>query len=297
MSARTLDRRGFLRSALGGAALAALPACAGASVQRPGARMRLGLVTYLWARDWDLGTLLRNCEASGVLGVELRTTHAHGVEPVLDAAARRAVRARFDDSPVAMVGLGSNEAFHHAQQGQLARAIATTKAFVQLSHDVGGSGVKVKPDGFVAGVPRERTIAQIGSALRDVARFADGLGQEVRLEVHGAGTSELPQIRAIMQAAGHPRAVVCWNSNAEDLQGAGLVANFDLVKPWLGATAHVRELDAGDYPYAELFACLVRIDYAGWILLEARRDPREPIAALRAQKAQFQSLVARAQSA
>jgi sugar phosphate isomerase/epimerase len=291
-----LDRRDFVGGVLGAAA-AALPGCAGAPAPRPGSRMRFGLVTYLWARDWDLETLLHNCAASGVLGVELRTTHAHGVEPALDAAARRAVRTRFEDSPVELVGLGSNEALHHAQPGALARAIATAKAFVQLSHDVGGSGVKVKPDGFVRGVPRERTIAQIGSALREIAHFAEGLGQEVRLEVHGAGTSELPNIRAIMQAAGHPRAVVCWNSNDEDVAGNGLAANFDAVKAWFGATAHVRELDVGAYPYADLMARFVAIDYAGWVLLEARQDPAEPIAALRRQKALWQALVARAQRA
>ena len=33
-------------------------------------------------------------------------------------------------------------------------AIEATKAFLQLSHDVGGAGVKVKPDRFHEGVPR-----------------------------------------------------------------------------------------------------------------------------------------------
>ena len=35
--------------------------------------MKLGLVTYLWGRDWDLPTLIANCEKTGFLGVELRT--------------------------------------------------------------------------------------------------------------------------------------------------------------------------------------------------------------------------------
>jgi len=45
--------------------------------------MRLGLVTYLWGKDFDLPTLLDVCEKSGALGVEVRTEHAHGVEPSL----------------------------------------------------------------------------------------------------------------------------------------------------------------------------------------------------------------------
>ena len=58
-----------------------LLACAAEKRSKPGDGMQLGLVTYLWGQDWDLPTLITNCETTGVLGVELRTQHAHGVEP------------------------------------------------------------------------------------------------------------------------------------------------------------------------------------------------------------------------
>ena len=41
-----------------------------------GESMKLGLVTYNLAKDWDLGTIIANCEETGFSGVELRTTHA-----------------------------------------------------------------------------------------------------------------------------------------------------------------------------------------------------------------------------
>lgn len=287
------QRREFLRLSALAAAATALPSCVAPAAR--GSRLRFGLVTYLWGRNWDLPTLIDNCERSGVLGVELRTEHAHGVEPSIDAAARRQVRARFADSPVTLVGSGTNAAFHHREPELLARDIATAQAFLQLSHDVGGSGVKVKPDALPAGVPIERTIEQIGRSLRQLAIFADDLGQEVRLEVHGAQTSRLAHIRSIMQVADHRRAVVCWNSNPEDLIDGGLAHNFGLVRQWFGATAHVRELDDVVYPYAELMRLFVAADYGGWILLEARRDPPEPIAALRRQKSLWRDMVAAAQ--
>ena len=55
----------------------------------PGSKMKLGLVTYQWGKDWDLPTLIANCEKTKVLGVELRTEHAHGVESNLTARQRR----------------------------------------------------------------------------------------------------------------------------------------------------------------------------------------------------------------
>ena len=54
--------------------------------------MQLGLVTYQWGADWDLPTLIKNCEKTGFRGVELRTTHKHGVEPSLDEAAAQGSR-------------------------------------------------------------------------------------------------------------------------------------------------------------------------------------------------------------
>ena len=59
-----------------------------------------------------------------------------------------------------------------------------TKAFVKLSNDVGGSGVKVKPNSFHQGVEREKTIAQIGQSLNTLGAFAADYGQEIRIEVH-----------------------------------------------------------------------------------------------------------------
>ena len=54
--------------------------------------MRFGLVTYLWAQDWDLPTIIANCEKTGFRGVELRTQHAHKVETSLNAAQRAEVK-------------------------------------------------------------------------------------------------------------------------------------------------------------------------------------------------------------
>jgi hypothetical protein len=76
-----------------------------------------------------------------------------------------------------------------------------------------------------------------------------------------------------MDAAGHPNVGLCWNSNAADLAGEGLAANFNLVKRRLGGTAHVRPLDSRDYPFAELIGLFVQMDYDGWLLLEAGGTP------------------------
>lgn len=256
------------------------------------ASMKFGLVTYLWGQDMDLPTLLTACEKSALGGVELRTEHRHGVEPKLSKQQRQDVRRRFQDSAVTLVGYGSNAQFHEADPEKLKANIELTKSYVQLMHDCGGSGVKVKPNSFVQGVPREQTIEQIGRALNEVGAYGAQYGQQIRVEVHGAGTSELPVMKAIFDVADHPNVAVCWNSNAEDLKGEGLEHNFDLVSGRFGQTAHVRELTGTDYPWAQLFQLFRKVQYTGWILLEARGNPEDKVAALIEQRQMFEKLVA-----
>lgn len=288
-----VNRRLVLRSGLAAGTLLAAPRLGIASRQQRGEQMQFGLVTYLWGKDLNLTELIGVCEQAGIRGVELRTEHKHGVEPSLDKRQRAEIRKRFEDSNVTLVGYGSNAQFHEADPAKLRHNIELTKKYVELMHDCGGTGVKVKPNGFPSGVPREKTIEQIGKALNEVAGYGEGFGQRIRVEVHGKGTSELPVMKAIFDIADHENVGICWNSNGEDLNGKGLKANFDLVKGRFGDTVHVRELNVGDYPYKQLMRHFVEMDYAGWILLEARTNPQDKVAALKEQQQLFHEFLGR----
>jgi sugar phosphate isomerase/epimerase len=229
--------------------------------------MKLGLVTYNIAAAWDLETILRVCTEVGLAGVELRTTHAHGVETALSPAQRREVARRFADSPVCLVGLGSAFEYHTADPAEVRRQVEGTKAYVRLAADVGAGGVKVRPNGLPGGVPVAQTLEQIGRALNEVAEDAAALGIEVRMEVHGRETCLPQHLAAIMAAAPHPNAKVCWNSNPTDLDADGrLEPNFRLLGPRIGLV-HINRLHCG-YPYAELFRLLKASGYQGFCLAE-----------------------------
>jgi sugar phosphate isomerase/epimerase len=258
--------------------------------------LRFGLVTYQWGKDMDLPTVISACQTAELGGVELRTEHRHRVEPALTKLERADVKKRFADSGIELIGYGSNCEFHSADPAVFKKNVEQTKELIHLMHDCGGSGVKVKPNGFAAGVPKEKTIEQIGKALQELAAYGEGYGQQIRLEVHGSNTSRLDVIRDIFQVAEHPNAAVCWNSNQEDLVSPGLATHFGMVKSRLGDTTHVRKLDDGDYPYAELFELLLRANYQGWVLLEAHSNPEDKVAAMMQQTAVFRSLLASARA-
>jgi sugar phosphate isomerase/epimerase len=250
--------------------------------------MQLGLVTYQWGAAWDLPTLIKNCQATGFAGVELRTTHKHGVEPTLNDAQRKEVADRFADSGIELVGLGTVCEFHSPDAAVVRKNIDECKSFIRLCHDVGGSGVKVRPNGLPAGVSAERTIEQIGKSLDEVAAFGEGYGIEIRLEIHGRGTSEIPTIRKIMDVSKHTGSKLCWNCNDADLAGAGLAANFQSVQDRLG-TVHIHEL-ISDYPWRELFALLKAANFSGWTLLEEGATTSDPIRVMKYYRLLWQTM-------
>ena len=258
-------------------------------------RIKPGLVTYLWGKDWDVPTIIKNCEKTNLLGVELRTEHKHGVEPTLTGAQRREVRQRFKDSDVEFIGYGSNVEFDSPDPAELKKNMDLAKELVKLCHDVGGSGVKVKPNKFHENVPREKTLEQIGRSLNEIGKFGSEYGQKIRLEVHGKGTQELPNIKTIMDVADNRNVVVCWNCNPTDLEGQGFDYNFNLVKDRLGDTIHIHELDTVPYPWQDLFDELVKMDYTGWTLWECSSSPPDPVAALMQQRRIWADMLAKAE--
>lgn len=284
-----ISRRTILASAAATAAISAIrPLASPVIASPPFSRMSMGLVTYLWGKDMQLDELITNCEKAGFLGVELRTQHKHGVEPALSAKERKEVKKRFNDTRVQLVGYGSNCEYHSDDPQKLKANIEETKEFIRLMHDCGGTGVKVKPNGFPKGADRGKTIEQIGKSLNEVAEYGEGFGQKIRVEVHGKGTSDLPVVRDIFEVADHPNVYVCWNCNQQDLEGEGLEANFEMVKGRFGDTVHIREMNVGEYPYEKLMKLFVAMDYEGWILLEARTNPKDKVQAMIEQRELFE---------
>jgi hypothetical protein len=274
---KELSRRNFLSHSLciatSAAAAVALTSCDSLKTvenkQRAG-QTRFGFTTYQWGKDWDVPTLIANCFKAEVFGVELRTSqsYAHGVELELTAQQRSEVKKCFEHSPVELVGIATGERYDSPEDAALKAAIENTRAFIKLSRDVGSRGVRVFPNSFHDGVPREKTVEQIAEALNVVGEFAADYGQEIRLEAHGSA-GELPTIRAIMNQVDQPCVRVKLNSDVRDTKGEGFEYNFNLVKDLLGQTLHLHNLKDTEFPYQLQMNLLVKMGWSGWQLLEA----------------------------
>lgn len=281
-----MNRRAIFQTALGGLAFAGISGAAEKTA------MQLGLVTYNWGKAWDLPELLKQCEKAKFLGIELRSTHAHKVEPALSESQRIEVAKMFADSPVECVGPGTACEYHSADPSVLRKNIEETKDFILLCRDIGGTGIKVRPNGLPKDVPVEKTLEQIGKSLDEVAAFGADHGVEIRTEIHGRGTCEIPNMITIMKHSTHPNSKLCWNCNPADLEGEGLRANYLALKDRV-STIHIHDLRHEKvYPWAEFFALLQETKFEGWTLLEDGKVPEDIPAAMAEVRTAWEKLVA-----
>ncbi len=281
-------RRLFLKRSLGTLAAASVPglvsSCQSETANTPdtsASQTRLGFTTYTWGKPWDIPTLIANCSQVKIYGVELRTSqnYAHGVEMESSAAQRQDARKRFQDSPVTLVGMACGERYDSPDAEKLRGAIETTKGYLKLSHDVGGSGLRVFPNDYHKGVPRRKTVAQIAAALNELSSYAADYNQQIRLEAHGSA-GELASMRAIMDQVTHPNIRVKLNSDARDDAGPGFEHNFNEVRDLLGDTLHLHDLKDKKFPYQLQMDLLVKMGWTGWQMLEVSHKVPDRVAAL-----------------
>jgi sugar phosphate isomerase/epimerase len=252
--------------------------------------MRLGAVTYNVLKDWDVETIITKLEeAGGFEGVELRTSHKHGVEPTLTPAERTAVRRRFERSKIRLVSFGTTCEFHSPDAAVRKSQVQTGVQFVDLAHDTGALGIKVRPNALPKEVTPETTVGNIARSLRELGDYGASRGIEIWLEVHGRETSAPDICARIMRETKHANVGLCWNSNGgpPEVVNGSVKESFALLKPWI-KHVHINEL-ANEYPWRELFVLLRQAGYDRYTLMEAQ-ESKEPERFLRWYRALWKEL-------
>ena len=110
------------------------------------------------------------------------------------------MQTRFRRSKVRLLSFGSTCEFHSPDPAVRAQNVETCKQFIELAHDTGAWGVKVRPNGIPKDVPPETTIRNIAESLRQVGDYGERMGVEIWMEVHGAETQKPAVSAAIMRS-------------------------------------------------------------------------------------------------
>jgi sugar phosphate isomerase/epimerase len=291
MSETGMDRRQFLGGTLaliGASGLVGTQrSVAAAEGEIPPRKFRLGMVTYMMGAKMDIPTLIKTCKETGLEGVELRTTHAHGVEPTISAEKRREVKKQFEDSGIVLTSLGTVCEFHSPKAEELKKHIQTCGEFCRLAKDVGARGVKVRPNNLPKEVPVDTTLEQIARSLAECGKMAEDNGVEIWLEIHG-GVTDPARIRKIMDLCNHPKVGACWNSNAADVKDGSVKESFTLVRKYL-LSCHITDLFNEKYPWRELFTLMRETKYDRFTLAEISAAP-DPVEALKKYREQWLKL-------
>ena len=173
-----------------------------------------------------------------------------------------------------LLSFGTTCEFHPPIPPCASKQVDEGKQFVELAHDTGAWGVKVRPNGFAKEVSREKTIENIGACLRELGEFGTGYGVEIWMEVHGRETQVPPVAAAIMKATDTQqcRAVLEFQSHRRGQRLASSRASSCCAHG--SKSCHINELASG-YPYRELFALMRRTKYDRWTLCECG-ESKEP---------------------
>ncbi|HDZ40643.1 MAG TPA: twin-arginine translocation signal domain-containing protein [Bacteroidetes bacterium] len=293
---KNFSRRNFLKTTTMSSAAAVIAGCSGPVNNEAGKMpftlnknpLKLGLMTYMLGAKWDIETIIKNLTETGYQSVELRTTHAHGVEVTLSASERAEVRKRFEDSALEEISLASAFQYHSPDKEELKANIEGTKEYILLAEDIGAKSIRVFPNALPEGVSEEQTLKQIGKALAEVGKFGYEHGVKIKVCVHGYKTARVPVIKKIIDYSESPHVYVNWNCNLSDTEGEGLEYNFNLLKDRI-VSLHMHELWDNRYPYRKLFELLADSGFNGYCNAEIPGSS-DPIRILRYYRALFLSL-------
>lgn len=290
------SRRNFIKSAALAGPAVFIPSAAGQgyssvnhdSIELNKSPLKLGLMSYTTAKDWDIDTIIKNLSETNYQSVELRTTHAHGVEVSLNSSERAEVKKRFEDSPIEAISLASAFSYHYPDQDELKNNIEGTKEFTLLARDVGALGIRVFPNALPKDVPEEKTMEQIGKSLAEVGEFGYNHGVEIRVCNHGSGTNRIPVMKKIFDYSQSPHVYLNWNCDLSDVEGEGFEYNFNLVKDRI-RSLHTHELWDERYPYRKLFKLLSDNNFKGYCNAEIAGND-DPLRLLRYYRGLFLAL-------
>ncbi|KPJ58942.1 MAG: hypothetical protein AMS15_07385 [Planctomycetes bacterium DG_23] len=237
--------------------------------------MKLGLLTYNIAREWDLDTLLIKAKELGFEGVEFRVDahHAHGVEVDLTSQQRREVAQRIAASGLINCGLGSGCRYDSPDESKLSESIERTKALLQLTADLGGAGLKVFGNNFHEdqGISKETTIEQVGKAMKECAKTANDLGVELRFEMHG--DFDPPQYcLKVLELAGEPSVSLIYNSDRRDVVDGSVAGTIAKVRKFV-THIHMHDLADPEYPHQEMLRIFRDSGYDGFAVAEIQGSP------------------------
>jgi sugar phosphate isomerase/epimerase len=233
--------------------------------------MKLSLLTFAIAREWEMDKLIEISKKLGFAGIEFRTDqkHKHGVELDTGKETRKMIKDKLHDAYLEAVGIATPCRFEYSDAGRRRENIERTKSFIELASDIEAPYVRVFGNEFEEGADRDETIKWVGESLGELINFGRPYGVEVLLEMHG-DLNFWKYTKNVLKHTGISDAGAVYNSDLRDKVGDSIKGTYSQVKHLI---KHVHMHDfILDYPYKELFQLLKDDKYNGYLSAEIRES-------------------------
>ncbi|HEO69920.1 MAG TPA: sugar phosphate isomerase/epimerase, partial [Candidatus Hydrogenedentes bacterium] len=169
----------------------------------------------------------------GYDGIEPRvvSNHKHGIELDLSSADRAAVRAKVEQSGVALSCIATSCKYATPETSR--DMAAETRQYIDLAADVGCPCIRVFGGAIPANVTREQAVELLVKALGSVADHAAERGVTVCLETHD-DWCDPRHVAEVMQRIDHPAIAVNWDlMHPVNRGGVSMDKAFEVLRPWI----------------------------------------------------------------
>lgn len=163
--------------------------------------------------ELDAEGLASEAARHGYDGVELRVAanHKHSAETDSDAAARRAIRSKFEKGGVAICCIATS--CRYADPATAEDNVRETLRSIDLASDLGAPVIRVFGGGLGKGLSRADAIELVAKSLAAADPRAEERGVTVCMETHD-DWCDPANIAAVLKKVNHPSIAANWDYNA-----------------------------------------------------------------------------------
>lgn len=188
--------------------------------------MKLGLLTYDIAKEFDLDKLIEISRKLGFTGLEFRVeqNHKHGVELQTDKKTRKEIKEKIQDAYLEAIGICTSSRFEYCDKNRRRENIETAKKYVELASDIGAANVRVFGNQFEPGADKEETVHWVGEALAELYEFSKPYHVHVLLEMHGDFNNWNYALKAVDYSKSQEAGLI-YNCDTKDILGNSIKNN------------------------------------------------------------------------
>ena len=233
--------------------------------------------------DWPFEKIISFAARHGYAGIELRgllrVMDLTRCPQFADAASIASTLRQMKDHRLSFADLGSSCMLHFPEGAERNSNLEEARRFIDLAAGIECPFVRVFPNEFPEGIPRQQTLDRIARGLEQLAAHAKGSGVSVLVETHGA-LVETADIITVMKAAAGPCAGLVWDvTNMWTVTGQSPAEVYGILQPYIRHT-HIKDavktgsevtytlLGQGSVPIFEAIDALEAGGYTGYYSFE-----------------------------